>query len=179
MGNQPPQRDKVRIGLDQAKLGALALHYVGRYATTQAKLRHYLNRKLRERGWAGDSDPCVESIINRLVVQGYINDRSFAEARAAALSRRGYGAVRIDGALRQAGIDAQASKEISALDPDSALAVALRFAKRKSIGPFSRADGDDRTRQRMMAAFARAGHSFDVARAIMAMRPADVADAAI
>jgi regulatory protein len=37
--------------LDQAALQELALRYVGKYATTRAKLRAYLGRKLRERGW--------------------------------------------------------------------------------------------------------------------------------
>jgi regulatory protein len=176
MGNRPTAREKVRLTIDQPKLQALALHYVGRYATTQAKLRHYLERKLRERLWVGDAAPDIDTITNHCVERNYVDDHSFAVARASALSRRGYGAVRVNGALRQAGIDAQASHDISAVPREEALAVALHFAKRKSIGPFSRAELNERTRQRMMSALVRAGHSFEVARSILLMQPEDVAD---
>ena len=45
---------KPRPPLNAAKLEELALGYVGRFATSRAKLLSYLKRKLRERGWDGD-----------------------------------------------------------------------------------------------------------------------------
>ena len=45
-----PQR-KPRPPLNGETLNELALAYVGRFATTRAKLRSYLTRKVRERGW--------------------------------------------------------------------------------------------------------------------------------
>ena len=49
--------------LDDASLRDLALSYAGRYATTAAKLKHYLQRKLRERDWAGEDEPPVDAIV--------------------------------------------------------------------------------------------------------------------
>ena len=49
MSRQRPR--KTAQPLDGQRLDALALHYVGRFATTRAKLVQYLHRKLRERGW--------------------------------------------------------------------------------------------------------------------------------
>ena len=40
--------------LDEDALRDLALRHVARFATSRGKLLAYLNRKLRERGWAGD-----------------------------------------------------------------------------------------------------------------------------
>ena len=80
---------KPRPPLDAERLERLALHYVGRYATTRAKLAAYLQRKLKERGWAGDSPPAVERLVERFSDAGYIDDAAFASARAAALQRRG------------------------------------------------------------------------------------------
>ncbi|MFM9851517.1 MAG: regulatory protein RecX [Sphingomonadaceae bacterium] len=176
MSNKSFHREKGIVRLDQAKLKALALHYVGRYATTQAKLRRYLERKVGEREWDGDTAPDIAQIVDHCVGYGYVNDRSFAEARADALARRGYGTMRISGALRQAGIDAQVTQDICAQAPDDALAAALRFAKRKSIGPFSSKVADEKSRQRMMSALIRAGHSFEIARAIMRARAEGMID---
>ena len=46
---------KPRPPLDQEGLERLALFYAGRYATTRAKLRTYLKRKVAERGWSGSA----------------------------------------------------------------------------------------------------------------------------
>ena len=43
-----------RPPLEQEKLSELALSYVGRFATSRAKLATYLERKVRERGWTGE-----------------------------------------------------------------------------------------------------------------------------
>ncbi|HEX6741396.1 MAG TPA: RecX family transcriptional regulator, partial [Sphingomicrobium sp.] len=48
--------------LDEQRLDELALRYVGRFATTRAKLRSYLERKLRERGWKGNRPADAEAI---------------------------------------------------------------------------------------------------------------------
>ena len=39
--------------LDRTRLEELAVAYVARFATSAGKLKAYLQRKLRERGWAG------------------------------------------------------------------------------------------------------------------------------
>jgi regulatory protein len=95
-----------RPPLDEEGLERLALHYAGRYATTRAKLRAYLRRKVTERGWEGSSPAPVERLAERLAGLGYVDDKAFASARAASLLRRGYGERRIGEALRAAGVDA-------------------------------------------------------------------------
>ena len=47
----------MRKPLNEERLHELALFYVGRFATTRAKLIAYLSRKLRERGWEGERQP--------------------------------------------------------------------------------------------------------------------------
>jgi regulatory protein len=82
---------KIRKPLASDALNRLALHYVGRYSTTCAKLHSYLQRKVRERGWADESPADIDAIIARCAALGYVDDRTFAETRAASLGRRGYG----------------------------------------------------------------------------------------
>ena len=50
-----------RKPLNEERLHELALFYVGKFATTRSKLKGYLNRKLRERGWEGDSPPEIRA----------------------------------------------------------------------------------------------------------------------
>jgi regulatory protein len=96
---------KCNTPLDRAGLDRLAIAYVGRYATTRAKLAAYLRRKLAERGWEGPGPAPVEAIVERCAELGYVDDRAFAEARAVSLTRRGYGPRRLAAALLGAGIE--------------------------------------------------------------------------
>lgn len=155
-------------------LGELALAYVARFATSRSKLSHYLSRKLRERGWAGSTDPDVPTLVERLAGQGFIDDRAFAEARAGGLLRRGYGSGRVRLALSAAGIAEE--DRASALENASAQAqaAALRFAERRRIGPFAAAPLDQPARAKALAAMVRAGHGFDLSRRIVDARPEEL-----
>ena len=166
---------KPPTALDAEALERLALHYVGRYATTRAKLRAYLLRKMRERDWNGDA-PDVDGLIERLSGLGYIDDEAFASARAASLQRRGYGERRVSQALSAAGIaegDAAQAKEQTR---EGAWDAAIRFARRKRIGPFAAGEIDRDGRQRAFAAMMRAGHSFEIAREVLNASLEDIPD---
>ncbi|PTQ09399.1 RecX family transcriptional regulator [Sphingomonas oleivorans] len=169
-----------RPPLDAEGVERLALSYVGRYATTRAKLRAYLMRKLDERGWGGEGAPPVDGLVDRFAALGYVDDRAFAEARAASLGRRGYGARRVADALRAAGIeepDAAEARDAAAAD---ALRSALAFARRRRIGPFAREEADQDVRRRALAAMLRAGHDLALSRKIVNAAPGEeLADEAL
>lgn len=154
---------KIRKPLDAGRLDRLALHYVGRYATTQAKLADYLRRKVRERGWAGDVPADFDGIVGRCAELGYVDDRAFAETRSASLNRRGYGERRIGATLKNAGIANEIVVEVMP-DEDAAHAAAASYARRKRIGAYGASVTDLKTRQKQFASMIRAGHSFDLAK---------------
>lgn len=179
--------------LDAAQLDALALAYVARFATSAGKLGAYCERKLRERGWAGDAPPDVSAIVARMVALGYVDDAGFARMRGAGLLRRGFGVGRIAQDLARARIAPDLADEASGSERERR-AAALAFARRKRLGPFARAPfgghsdvicleddtepraGADRgDMARQIAAFQRAGHSLASARALIAA--ADAASA--
>ena len=154
--------------LDENSLRELALAYVGRFATTRAKLGHYLSRKIRERGWAGDRNPDVAALAESFSEQGYIDDSGYALAKAQALTARGYGPRRVATTLRSAGVEGEDGA--AALDhcEQDAVEAALRFANRRRFGPFATGTTQDaKQRERALAAMIRAGHRFDVAKAIL------------
>ena len=162
--------------LDESKLNELALRYVGRFSTTRAKLRSYLARKLRERGWDGAREPNLVRIADRFAEQGYVNDAAYALAKSEALTGRGYGKRRVLEKLRSAGVEEDDGAAARAHAEAEAVAAALRFARRRRIGPFAtEALRDPKEREKALGAMVRAGHSFGLARAIVALAPgADV-----
>jgi len=170
------QGRRPRPPLDQDRLNELALFYVGRYATTRAKLSFYLERKIRERGWGGDRDPDVEGLVERFAETGLVDDASFALAKSRSLSERGYGGGRVRQALRAAGIDETDGEAARELRADEAAASAIRFARRRRIGPFADAVPDRAGRERALAAMIRAGHSFELAKAVIDMAPGSECD---
>jgi len=163
--------------LNEASLTAVALRYVERYSTTRAKLRAYLQRKIRERGWSGNESPNPEAIAERFAERGYVNDAAYALSKSQALTGRGYGKRRVAVALRVAGVDESDGEAAVALADERAVVAALRFAERRRFGPFAGEASDDaRANQRALAAMLRAGHAFDLSRAILALPPGEPID---
>jgi regulatory protein len=160
--------------LDEAALEQITLRYLARYATTRAKLAAYLARKLRERGWAGVASPDVASLVAKMAMLGYVDDRAFATARATALARRGYGTRRIEAALYAAGVEDEALEEARAVAAARTWESALRFARRRGIGPFASETPDRATRERAYAAMLRAGHPAAIARRLVRARPGEI-----
>jgi regulatory protein len=152
-------------------LQELALRYVGKYATTRAKLRSYLSRKLRERGWDGEHEPSLDALAQRFAELGYIDDAAYALNQSRSLSNRGYGKRRLSQKLLMAGVDDRDRAEADAHADSAALDAALRFAERRRIGPFATAAVGPSEREKWIAAMVRAGHGFGIAREIAWLSP--------
>jgi len=162
---------KPRPPLDKERLEELALTYVGRFATTRAKLAAYLSRKIRERGWASDREPAIDGIVARLASLGYVDDAAYALSKSRSLTGRGYGAHRVRQSLKAAGIEEEDGEPAQSLAESEALDSALRFARRRKLGPFAASRPDPQTRQKALAAMVRAGHPFELSRAIVSLEP--------
>ncbi|GLR48657.1 regulatory protein RecX [Sphingomonas astaxanthinifaciens] len=161
--------------LDPEALRELALAYVARFATSRAKLLTYCRRKLRERGWSGETEPDLDRLVDRIRELGFIDDRAFAGMKTASLLRRGYGRGRVRATLAASGIGEEDGAEALERAETEALAAALRFAERKRIGPYATAPmHDPAAREKAIGAMIRAGHSFDLARRVVAATPSQL-----
>lgn len=152
--------------LNPAVIEEIALAYVARFSTSARKFERYLKRKLRERGWDDEREPPVETLVQRYVELGYVDDEGFARAKAGSLLRRGYGERRVSQALHEAGI----AKDLrEAVRPDEAASrrAVLTLARKRRFGPFGSAPLDKPLRQKQIAAMLRAGHTLDNAREIV------------
>lgn len=168
-----PERSQRRVPPPLSPTGfeEMALRYVGRFATSRAKLATYLRRKLKERGWAGDAPADVEGLVERLAGLGYVDDSAFALSKARALGSRGYGRRRVAQALHAAGIedgDGAAAQELARKDAADS---ALRFARRRRIGPFATQRPDTAAREKALGAMVRAGHDFAISRFLVDCDP--------
>lgn len=162
-----PRERRPSTPLDAAALERLALRYVERFATSRGRLRTYLDRKVREHGGSGEIS--TQAIADRMADLGYVDDHIYAEARASAMTRSGYGAHRVTMALRQAAIE---EEEIAVATGNlPAVEAAIAFARRRRIGPFAAVAAEPAQRERQIAAMVRAGHNYALARRIAGTSP--------
>lgn len=162
---------KPRPPLDEARLSELALAYVARFATSRAKLAAYLQRKVREQGWDGAGEPPIVTLVEKAVSAGYVDDAAFALSKARTLTARGYGRRRVDQALRVAGIGDEDGAQARGHAAADAVAAALRYARRRRIGPYADAVADPSAREKALAAMIRAGHDFRLAKSVLGLPP--------
>ena len=160
------RRKRMPKPLDSARLEELALAYVARFSTTAARLDRYLRRKLRERGWSGEGEPSIATLVERYVELGYIDDEAFARARSGNLLRRGYGERRVRQVLGEAGVAEDVRDRVRPVEVETRRA-ALALARRRRFGPFGAHALDKPLREKQIAAMLRAGHPLDSARQIV------------
>jgi len=164
------------VALDEERLRELALAYVGRFATTRARLIRYLERKLRERGWDGENSADLDALAERFAELGYIDDAGYARMKGAAMERRGLGVRRIMQALHADGVAETDRSEAERQAKHGKWDAADILARKKRIGPYAREDDgrdDPKQREKQIAAFLRAGHDFAVARAWVDAAPGE------
>lgn len=152
-----------------------ALHYLKRYAATTSQLRRVLERRIDKslRVHGGDKAEAlrwVEDLVGKLTRGGLLNDDTVARMKSESLRAAGKSARMIALKLRQKGLSAELVEEhVDRVREDVSEEEAARtLAKRKKLGPF-RANEQARKASRMkdLAALARAGFSYGVARKVI------------
>lgn len=169
-------RTAPRRPASEAYLERAATHYLARFASSVGNFKDVLWRKVDRRGLAEGVDretarAWIDGIADRFVALGLLDDESFARARAGALLRRGKPRRAIRSALVAKGVTADvAAGAVAALSGDSLdpdLDAALAFARRKRLGPYGPAGADGDRRRKDLAAFARAGFTYQLARRVL------------
>ncbi|MDH5748460.1 MAG: RecX family transcriptional regulator [Rhodospirillales bacterium] len=158
-----------------------ALHYLERFATSAANLRRVLMRKVERSAYYHGTDPeegavMVDRLIARFEQSALLDDATYAAARAKSLHRRGTSARAIRAKLMQKGVGPdfidQALSSLAAEDDPNAeitaeLTAAATLARRRRLGPWRTPEDRPGAHEKDLAALARAGFSFDVARKVI------------
>jgi regulatory protein len=165
-----------------AHLEKAALHYLERYASSSGNLRRVLLRKVARSAQIHGSDPAegeriVDALVARLLRSGLLDDRAYATQKAASLRRRGTSRFGIRGKLASKGVSGELLAEtLAGLDAEQGegeLAAACALVRRRRLGPCRAPAERARFREKDLAALARAGFGFDLARRVLAAPDAE------
>lgn len=170
------RRPKIPRKVTPTSLDNAALYYLGRFATSSQNLRQVLLRRVGRAAKHHDTDvqACalmIDELIERYLGSGLLDDAVYARAQGASLNRRGKSVRAIRGWLRQKSVPVDIIEDaIGALsaeigEPD--LAAAIAYARRRRFGPYRNKDKTQDSRDKELAAFARSGFSYGLARRIV------------
>lgn len=179
------------------RLANIALHYLSRYAASEASLRRVLeNRvrraKMRDEDFAADHEAheklkeSINQIVEKHVASGVIDDKAYAQMKVRSLRRSGGSARKISMKLQQKGIKPklvdEALENVLEEDPTQTEEnAALAFAKRRRLGAFRSKLSLERMseekkaklKEKDYATMARAGFSFDIIRDVLGKQDED------
>lgn len=170
-----PRTARAPRRITAAYLRRAALHYLERYSVPAAQLRKVLARKIAVSCRHHREEPSLhtallDEVVAQCVALQLVDDRRFAEARAATLRRKGLSGRAVAGKLAAKGVERELAAEMSDTGTDTELAAARIAARRKRLGRWRRRDeaqNDPASRQRDLAVLARLGFSFAVARTVL------------
>ena len=162
---KPRERPKPRP-VTASYLRNAAMHYISGRAASAAMVRQTLERRAKRRLCVSSLDEPTRALIDAAIATlqqaGLLDDKLFAEGRAASLERRGLPRRRIAAGLRLKGIDAQTIDRVVSTDIDE-LAQARRYIERKRLGNLRRGGMTLETRRKDLGALCRAGFSLAIA----------------
>lgn len=170
---KPRKKSPRRITPDYLHNAGLA--YLQRFAASSGHFRAVMMRKIDRscrHHTDQDKDACakqLESLIERYVSAGLLDDAGYTRGAVTSLRRRGLSARAIQFKLTAKGVGSDMIADAVEEHGEDDLMAALRLARRKRIGPF-RVKPDDHP-DKAMAAMARAGFGYDTARRALNMDP--------
>ena len=164
-----------------------ALHYLGRYQASRAKLREILYRFAKRKIIKDNQDEideraiakAIDDVVLLCVDYGYVNDEALAESRTRQAIYAGKSTRQISAKLAQLGVSqdvtdtALQKRQTEWQDPE--WAAILTAARKKKLGPFG-APVAFEEQQKQMAKLARAGFSLDLIRKCLAIEDKQTAE---
>ena len=156
----------------EERLTKAALHYLDRYATTEANLRNVLRRKVLRACHALDEDPdqfdhIIDAVVAKCVRATLVDDRAYSEMKIASLYRKGTSHRKIQSYLAAKGVEREIVEAILTQTTSNEANIADRYARRRRLGPYGDPQKRTERRDRDLAAMCRAGHAFEISRQVI------------
>ena len=161
------------------RLKNIALYYLQRFETTQAKLREVLKRRVDNYAFyfpefdRAAAYVWIEEILQDCVRYQYIDDTRFAKLKIQDYLNAGKSEKYIRLKMAEKGVDETVVDEILASQNFNPFENALKLARKKHIGPFRQEKNKSDYFQKDMAVLARAGFDYDVVKKVMDFSPED------
>ena len=176
MENEEKKRNiaKKKKKITPERLKNIALYYLQRFDSSEENLKQVLKKRVFDYAFENpDFDKqtayeWIEKIISDFRRVGYLNDNRYAEQKILTYLAAGKPERYIRQKLQQKGVKDDIVDKILAESEIDEETSALKFARRKKIGPF-RSDWEQRKlcRQKDMATMVRAGFGYDVVQRII------------
>lgn len=163
--------------VSERSLENAAVFYLQRFPSSSANLRRVLARKVeRARARGAEVEPAeVERllgvVVQRMIDAGLVDDAAYARALTQSLFARGMSRRAIAQKLREKGVPedeaARALARIAEEHEDPERTAAFAFARRRRLGCYRPLEQRRERREKDLAALARAGFSYSLARAVV------------
>lgn len=174
--------DKKRKKITQSYLENAGVYYLQRFSASTAQFKHVMERKiLRSCNDHPDQDhqaclALLDIVVWKFENLGYLNDTHYTQALLHSLEQRGLSHARMRMVLRQKGVPPDLLETMMPeRDVEKDKLAALRWARKKRLGPFSTRIRDNDL-NRGLASLARAGFDYDLAHWVMKLSPDEAAD---
>lgn len=148
--------------------------YLERHDAPRAHIRRLMMQRVRRAVSELDQDreeaiAAMEQALDDFVRHGMIDDRRWAENSVRTWRQRGVSGRQVRARLAAKGVGSEIITEVltSEEDEDPERLAALRYARRRCFGPWRRHDAPEGKRDKELAAMARAGFSFGMAKEIL------------
>ena len=159
-----------------------AIRHLERWPATEMRVRRLLRKRAKRAqsfhgGNIEEAQPLIDAVIHELRETGILDDSRFAQLWIDYLRRRGTSRRMIFKKLTEKGVSQdkisvalEAYTTDDESDPEHTSAVA--YATRRRLGPYRRPfDPDPDRRRKDLAAMARAGFSYGIAKAVLNSPP--------
>jgi regulatory protein len=152
-------------------------NHLRRYWPSVAQMRRVLTRHIdrNHRRWGGDREAArarIDPLLEEQVESGALNDARFTRSWVEQLDRKGMSRLAIRSKMREKGVsgdlvEAELSR-VDAQEGDRELLRAIAYARRRRLGP-AQTDALRREsrRKKDLAAMARAGFSYGIAKRVV------------
>lgn len=185
-GGSQARQSKAAKKITETYLHNAGLYYLQRFATSTTRFREVMTRKITLSCRAHpdqNREDCIrmlDRLIDKFIDLGLLNDDGYAQGVASSLHARGLSERAIRMKMQMRGLNEEqidtALKEYLGRNEtsrdDLEMKAALKLAKKKKAGPY--AQEQDYDYEKTLAAFARAGFSYDLSRRVLDMSLEDI-----
>lgn len=180
-----PRAEKKRRKITKTYLENAGAHYLQRFAASTSRFRQVMTRKIdlscRDHP---DQDRAaslalLEELIGRFTELGYLNDSAYARALHHSLLSRGTSRTKQRAAMHLRGVRPEDLDDLtSGITADEECRQALLYARRKRLGPWAKADGNDdpKSKEKAFGSLARNGFGYDTANRVLSISLEDAED---
>jgi regulatory protein len=166
------------------KLRRSGFAYLQRYSASEAHFFELMEKKLRRweaAGYVALGEASVAGLVGELTSEfrelGLLDDAGFAASRVASARRKGASRLKIALGLRAKGVDGDLARAAIEEEGTDETVAALRFCRRRRIGPWRRGERPDRDGlNREIAILARQGFATQLGRAVVLLSLEDAED---